>query len=155
VSRGGRVVAPGDPNRTIQPVDVRDLAGFALTCIKEGLSGSYNVTSPSAGTFGSMLSSCVATTNADAELVWVSDETLLRLGVRQWSELPLWRTHAGVWNVDAGRAIRAGLECRPLDHTMRDTWAWMQEAAESLDEQRASEIGLAAEREAMILGAIS
>src|SRR6266508_2654120 len=101
-----------------------------------------------------MLTSCVATTNATAEFGWVSDEPLLRLGVRQWSELPLWRTHAGVWNVDASRAIGTGLECRSLEHTIRDTWAWMQEDPESPDDQRASEIGLTQEREAMILGAV-
>lgn len=155
IAQGGRVVAPGDPERRIQPVDVRDLAAFAMTCIEGGLSGSFNVTSPTAGTFGSMLSSCVDATESDAELVWVSDATLVRLGVRQWSELPLWRTHEGVWRVDASRAIQAGLRCRPLDRTIRDTWAWMQQTDEVSADERAAEIGLTPSRESMILDAVN
>lgn len=34
-------------------------------------------------------------TGSTTELVWVPDERLLAVGVRQWSEMPLWRTHAG------------------------------------------------------------
>src|SRR6266545_348321 len=155
IERGGRVVAPGDPGRRIQPVDVRDLAAFALTCVKESHSGSFNVTSSRTGTFGGMLSDCATAVGAEPELVWIPDETLVRLGVRQWSELPLWRTHAGVWNVDAGRALAAGLTCRPLESTVRDTWTWMQHPDEVPDENRAAEIGLSAERERMVLAAVS
>src|SRR6266508_3634109 len=153
VAGGGKVLGPGDPHRRIQPVDVRDLAEFALTCIKGGHSGSFNVTSMEAGTFGGMLSGYAAAVGVEPEFVWVDDETLVRLGVRQWSELPLWRTHEGVWRVDAGRAVKAGLVCRPLSTTITDTWRWMQKADDAPDATRSGEIGLSAERERMVLEA--
>ena len=155
VAAGGRVIGPGDPHRRIQPVDVRDLAEFALSCIKGGFSGSFNITAMEAGTFGELLSSCAAAVGVAPEFVWVDDETLVRLGIRQWSELPLWRTHEGVWRVDAGRAVRAGLTCRPLSETIVDTWRWMQSADNSPDPTRSSEVGLSAVREQLILEEVS
>jgi len=47
-------------------------------------------------------------------------------GVKQWTELPLWRTHAGVWAVDSSRAVEAGLRCRPIGETVADTWDWLR-----------------------------
>ena len=44
--RGGRVLAPGRPDRGIQPVDVRDLAGFLVDLTAQGGSGEYNVAPP-------------------------------------------------------------------------------------------------------------
>ncbi|WP_425393532.1 SDR family oxidoreductase [Actinokineospora enzanensis] len=41
--RGGRVLAPGRPERAVQPVDVRDVAAFALTTAT-GPTGTFNVT---------------------------------------------------------------------------------------------------------------
>ncbi|MET8291375.1 hypothetical protein ABZV80_40275 [Streptomyces sp. NPDC005132] len=49
---------------------------------------------------------------------------LVEQGVKQWTELPLRRTHAGVWAVDSSRASAAGLACRPIVDTIRDTWHW-------------------------------
>jgi len=155
VAGGGRAVAPGDPRRVIQPVDVRDLASFTLTCAKEGNRGSFNVTSQRKDTFGGMLDACAAATGVRPEFVWVPDEVLLRLGVRQWSELPLWRIHDGVWRVDASRAAAAGLFCRPIADTVLDTWEWMSSSGAASDNERASEIGLSRKRERFVLEAIS
>ena len=52
-------------------------------------------------TFGEMLRVCAEVTSSDAEFVWVPDAQLLARGVRQWSEMPLWRTFPGVWQVNA------------------------------------------------------
>src|SRR5882724_2948503 len=41
VAAGGRVLAPGSPNRSIQPVDVRDLAAFALATAERDVSGAF------------------------------------------------------------------------------------------------------------------
>jgi hypothetical protein len=53
--------------------------------------------------------------------------------------------------VDSSRAADAGLQCRPLAATVRDTWAWMQAASDLGDNERATEIGLIAERERKLL----
>jgi nucleoside-diphosphate-sugar epimerase len=156
VAAGGRVLAPGSPARSIQPVDVRDLAEFAIRCASESIAGDYNVAAPiGRETFGGMLRACAEATGSDAEFAWVPDEQLLAQGVRQWSEIPLWRTFPGVWQVDAAAAAAAGLSCRPLAATVADTWSWMQNDATRPDDERASEIGISREREQQILARVA
>jgi 2'-hydroxyisoflavone reductase len=156
VAAGGRVVAPGEPGRSVQPVDVRDVADFVVRVVERGVGGVFNVAAPvGRESFGGMLGACREVTGGAAEFVWVPDEVLVALGVRQWSELPLWRTFPGVWRVDSSRALEAGLRCRALAETVRDTWAWMRESGGAvLDGERAGEIGLSRERERAILAAV-
>lgn len=154
-SEGGRVLAPGDPARPIQPVDVRDLAAFALRSIEDHLSGSFNVTAPFGfDTFGGLLSYCVEATQSTAELVWVPDQKLVSAGVRQWSEMPLWRTHQGVWQVASTKAQADGLHCRPLCETVHDTWTWMNATQDADSNERAAEIGISKERESEVLASL-
>jgi 2'-hydroxyisoflavone reductase len=156
VAAGGRVLAPGSPGRSIQPVDVRDLAEFAIRPVTSMISGAYNVTAPiGRETFDGMLKACAEATGSDAEFVWVPDEQLVAQGVRQWSEIPLWRTFPGVWRVSSAAAQAAGLSCRPLAATVRETWSWMQDAAAGPDDERASEIGISREREQQILARVA
>jgi 2'-hydroxyisoflavone reductase len=156
VAAGGRVLAPGSPDRSIQPVDVRDLAEFAIRLAAEGPAGAYNVTAPvGRETFGGLLEACAGATGSDAEFVWVPDEQLVAQGVRQWSEMPLWRTFPGVWRVSSAAAQAAGLSCRPLAATVDDTWSWMQATTAGRDDERASEIGISRERERQILARVA
>lgn len=156
VAAGGRVLAPGSPDRSIQPVDVRDLAEFAIHLAAEGPADAYNVTAPvGRETFGGLLSACTEATGSNAEFVWVPDEQLLAQGVRQWSEIPLWRTFPGVWGVNSAAAQAAGLSCRPLAATVDDTWSWMQAATVRPDDGRATEIGISREREQQILARVA
>lgn len=149
--RGGRVLAPGSSDRIIQPVDVRDVAGFALhTAI--GPTGAFNVTAGSDQTMGDFLTACRATVGSDADLVWIADERwLVEQGVAQWTELPLWRTYAGAWAVDSTTARAAGLTCRPIRQTVDDTWAWLNSGDAQLGHERASEQGLDDDKEREIL----
>lgn len=154
IQRGGEVLAPGNPGRTIQPVDVRDAAEFALSSVAAGLNGVFNVAAPLNGaTFGTLLDACRVATGSDAKLVWVSDDVLIREGTRQWTELPLWRTYPGTWHVSATKAADAGLRCRPLDRTVADTWNWLTSGGESVEHERAGELGITADKEAAILRA--
>jgi 2'-hydroxyisoflavone reductase len=156
IARGGNVLAPGAPDRSIQPVDVRDVAAFALRAVEHDLSGTYNVTAPTGReTFGGLLESCAVATHSDAELVWVPDEQLLAHRVRQWSEIPLWRTFPGTWAVDASAAQSRGLSCRPLAATVADTWSWMLTADPAAADERAFELGLSFEKERQILAHVS
>jgi nucleoside-diphosphate-sugar epimerase len=156
VALGGRVLAPGSPGRSVQPVDVRDPAAFALRAVAEpDLCRAYNVAAPIGGaTFGGMLQGCAEATGSAAEFVWVPDQQLLASGVRQWSEMPLWRTSPGVWSVDSAAAHAAGLSCRPLAATVADTWSWVQGDGAELGDERASEIGISREREQQILASV-
>ncbi|MFE5689115.1 NAD-dependent epimerase/dehydratase family protein, partial [Streptomyces sp. NPDC056512] len=120
--RGGAILAPGQPGTHVQPVDVRDVAEFALSASP----GAYNVAAPrDRDTMGDLLGACVAVTGSRGRLAWAPDELLTAHGVREWTELPLWRTAQGTWAVDSTRAQAAGLVCRPLAQTVADTWEWL------------------------------
>lgn len=154
VAAGGEVLAPDSPDRAIQPVDVRDLATFALRTIANETSGAFNVCAPmGSATFGELLADCAHSTRADASFTWVSDDFLLGQGVRQWSELPLWRTFDGVWRVDTAASQAAGLRTRPLALTVRDTWRWLVDSEQVNNHDRAAEIGISPEKEAQVLAA--
>jgi nucleoside-diphosphate-sugar epimerase len=154
VAAGGEVLAPGSPDRAIQPVDVRDLATFALHTITDGSSGPFNVCAPVGGaTFGELLSDCAHATRGAASFTWVPDDFLLGQGIRQWWELPLWRTFDGVWRVDTSAARAAGLRTRPLALTVRDTWRWLVDSGEVGSHDRTTGMGISREREAQVLAA--
>jgi nucleoside-diphosphate-sugar epimerase len=151
---GGTVLGPGDPNREIQPIDVRDVAKFALLTVPQRLTGAYNLAAPiGAATFGELLAACAAVTGSTATVTWVPDDILDGHGVQQWTELPLWRTTFGAWRVDAGRARAAGLVCRPLRETVADTWSWLVSGAAPINHPRWSEHGIDPAKERAILAA--
>ncbi|WP_181860899.1 NAD-dependent epimerase/dehydratase family protein [Streptomyces diacarni] len=154
-SRGGRMLAPGAPEKTIQPIDVRDVAAFALDQAVADSGGAYNCVAPvDQATMSDLLTACVLATGGHAQLIWASDKLLLNHEVRQWTELPLWRTHAGVWRIDSTRAQAAGLVCRPLADTVADTWAWMTEGGTPVEHPRWAEHGISPEKERAILAAL-
>lgn len=149
MQRGGRVLAPGRPDRRIQPVDVRDVAAFALT---PGLVGTHNLTAPGRDTMSDLLVACNSVTGGTADLDWVTDEQwLVEQGVRQWTELPLWRAYAGAWAVDSTGAREAGFSTRSIRDTVSDTWVWLEDGGRAIDHERAAELGVSAERERALL----
>jgi len=149
--RGGRVLAPA-PDRGIQPVDARDLSSFLLDQVERGAVGVYNVApSSTSTTYGDMLRACVDAT-ADvavrpATIVWADEEWLVRHGVTQWTELPLWRNTAAPWGMNVDRASQAGLRCRPLAETVADTWAWLRTGDRPVEHERYGEHGIDAAKE--------
>jgi 2'-hydroxyisoflavone reductase len=152
VARGGRILAPGRPERKIQPVDVRDVADFALRTAV-GPVGTFNVTAHGHETMADLLDACREVTGSAAWFEWVTDEQWLRAqGVAQWTELPLWRTYPGVWAVDSSRARDAGLNTRSLRSTAADTREWMLTGEASVMHERSSEQGLDPVKERAILG---
>ncbi|MET8160338.1 NAD-dependent epimerase/dehydratase family protein [Sphaerisporangium sp. NPDC005289] len=153
VAEGGRVLAPGIPDWPIQPIDVRDVATFALDAAERHLAGACTLAAPIGhATFGDLLEACQKATGIPVVLEWVPHDFLIGKGVREWTELPLWRPYAGTWQIDAARARAAGLVCRPLAETVADTWAWLQTGPQ-LDHERAAELGITPEREAAVLAA--
>lgn len=153
MQRGGRVLAPGAPSRSIQPVDVRDVAWFALS----GPAGVFNLTG-SSSTMEAFLRVCAETVGAGrsgpaVDLSWVTDEEWLAArGVAQWTELPLWRVYPGTWQVSAAAALAAGFAPRSLRETVADTWEWLCSGEAGVRHERAGEQGISPEKEAAILG---
>jgi 2'-hydroxyisoflavone reductase len=126
LAQGGEVLAPGDPHRQLQIVDVRDLAEWILTCIDNCRTGVYNATGPaypSTLTLGRLLQVCQTGEGSDARFTWVSDDFLRAAGLRPGIDLPLWMP-GGVAGVNCNKAISAGLRFRSLEDTVRDTLAW-------------------------------
>jgi 2'-hydroxyisoflavone reductase len=162
VARGGRVLAPGgDPGREMQLIDARDIAEFGIEQLTAGTAGRSIVNGePGSTTPGALLAECAAVTGADAELVWADDAFLLEQGVGVWTELPMWSpagvpAGAGTWLASPEKAVAAGLRCRPVAETVRDTWEWLLSAGlrEVPARPGAAPIGITPEREAAVLAA--
>jgi 2'-hydroxyisoflavone reductase len=130
LARGGRVLAPGDPDEPVQLVDVRDLAGWLIAAAESGLSGVYNATSAPFPR-GELLARVAAGVGSSPTLTWVSQEFLQAQHVASWAgdrSLPLWAPlpeFAGLMTHDVGPALAAGLAIRPLEETAAATLAWL------------------------------
>jgi nucleoside-diphosphate-sugar epimerase len=163
IGHGGEVLAPGDPDRTVQLVDARDLAAWFVDRAERREAGVFNATVPAGRTtMREVLEAAVAATGSDARLTWVPDDALAAAGVEPWTELPLWLPEAdgpGTWQVDASRAEAAGLRARPVAETVADVWAWLQAGgAEAEGEDWLSPNaarGLAPEKEREVLAALA
>ena len=146
VARGGRLVAPGPPDRRVQFIDARDTATWLITSAEAGVGGVYNVVGQQV-TLDQVLDACVRVSGSNADIVWVDDEFLIAHEVGEFVELPLWIAHPD-WkdfmNGDISRALAAGLTFRPLEDTIRDAL----ETAETVEG-----VGLAPERECVLITA--
>jgi 2'-hydroxyisoflavone reductase len=151
IARGGRVLAPGDAGDLTQVIDVRDLADFLLDGVHHERGGVFNLT----GTprpFGLLLDLCRTATYSDADLAWVPTEALVAAGVDPGTGIPLWVGEPGYEafnNVDSSRAAGAGLSCRPITDTIRDTLSW------DLGRGGPAEPGLSEQEEARLLAELA
>jgi 2'-hydroxyisoflavone reductase len=159
IAQGGQVLAPGEPGRTLQLIDARDFAAFGLDLLEQGTAGRYLTTAPPGSTtLGELLTTCVEATGSAAELVWADEKVLLAAEVQPWTELPLWAPDlpdwAAIWLADTSRAQAAGLRCRPITETVRDTWAWLLERGPGAKPYRQGTVtlGIDPEKERTLLG---
>lgn len=131
MASGGEILAPGPADLQIQLIDARDVAIFALDAALAHETGPFNVISRRGhATMYSLLESCrtVAGT-ADAHLTWVDPAAIAAAGIEAWSELPIWlppdSPSIAMHAANSDRAHAAGLRCRPVEQTVRDTWEWL------------------------------
>jgi nucleoside-diphosphate-sugar epimerase len=130
MARGGEILCPGPADLPLQYIDARDLARFVIQAAAAGHSGAFNVVSRHGhATMGSLLEACHATAGArDAVLTWVDPDAIAAAGIEPWSELPIWippeHEYSGMHDANVERAHNAGLRCRPIQETARDTWQW-------------------------------
>ncbi|MEV6578967.1 NAD-dependent epimerase/dehydratase family protein [Streptomyces sp. NPDC051582] len=158
VAREGPFLAPGPRDLPIQYIDVRDLARWTLDAGEAGLGGAYNLVSPPGhATMGGFLDACVASAGGVAEPRWTDAAAIEAAGIEPWTELPVWlpegETHDYMFRADVGKALAAGLVCRPVEETVADTWTWLSSIGGKAPQRPdRSTKGLAPEREAALLG---
>lgn len=129
IAAGGEVLAPGDPERQVQWIDVRDLAGWIVRLAEQRRTGTFNATGPAApATMRELLEAIRAGVGSEARLTWVSDEFLEREEVGPWEEMPFWVPPAfvGMLAVDASRGVESGLTFRPAAVSAADTLEWLR-----------------------------
>lgn len=146
IARGGKVLVPGPPEQTVQFIDVRDLASWAIDLSERKASGPLNAINE--GVSWEMLAeTCRDVSGSNANFTYVDGNYLAEQGVGEWMELPLWLNDpesVGMHRTDVSRAIGEGLTFRPLGDTIRG----------ALDEAETAEAaGMAPERETEILEA--
>ncbi|HTU97648.1 MAG TPA: NAD-dependent epimerase/dehydratase family protein [Solirubrobacteraceae bacterium] len=160
MARGGEVLCPAPPDLPIQFVDARDLAAFAIDVAGAGHHGPFNVVCRRGhATMGALLLACRDAAGApDTRLTWVVPDAITAAGIEPWTELPVWipedHEYAGMHDSDVERAHAAGLHCRPVTETVRDTWQWLAALpAPPALRDGALPAGLAPEREREVLRA--
>ncbi|HYC90516.1 MAG TPA: NAD-dependent epimerase/dehydratase family protein [Thermoanaerobaculia bacterium] len=146
VARGGEVLAPEPPDRSVQLIDARDLSEWIVAMAEARATGIYNAAGPPV-TMADLLESCRAASGSDASWTWVSEPFLLTERVTPWTELPLWlpaeasQRRPALTILSARKAVERGLRFRPLHDTIAATLQWFSE------ERRELRAGLTAERE--------
>lgn len=129
LSHGGEVLAPGDPERLVQYIDVADLSSWLAQVIEDGLTGTFDAIAP-VQPFGDLLSMIATGVGSRARFTWVNQEFLLQAGVEPWMgkrSLPLWLPvpeYGGFLTRDAQPAMDAGLTIRSATETARTTFDW-------------------------------
>jgi 2'-hydroxyisoflavone reductase len=145
IARGGEVLVPGPPERTVQFVDVRDLGSWLIDLAERKAGGRFNAINEGVS-WQALVETCRDVAGSEAHFTYVDGDYLAEQGVGEWMELPLWLQDpeaAGMHVTDVSRAIGAGLVFRPLTDTVRGT----------LDEAETTDAaGMAPEREVEILG---
>ena len=150
VGRGGRVLAPGASEASVQFIDARDLAAWMIQLLEEGHAGSYQAVGFDGRlSMAELLHGCKCCLRTDVDFEWLDEDFLRAQKLRPWMDLPLWIPQKSQRHYPATKAIAAGLRFRPIAETIRDTYDWAaQRAAKHI--WRA---GIKAEREAQVLAA--
>lgn len=154
IAEGGEFLAPEDKNQPVELIDARDLASWMALQIKNGNCGIFNTAGAMGSmTMGSMIEGCVKGAGASATPRWVGAETLQAADINGPSELPFWLPDPAAWGlfqVTSAKAADCGLRYRPLEQTVADTLAWVQQRSEG----STMKVGVPADKEAEVLAGL-
>jgi nucleoside-diphosphate-sugar epimerase len=159
-AEGGRMVAPGRPERPLQYVDARDLAAWFNDNLVAGTGGIVDLVDPSGHTTTrSLLEAVVAATGSRAELVWIDQDAVLASGAEPWTQLPGWVPEGGEFDgfmeSDTSRAIATGLVSRDVSDTVAGAWEWLQRDGFPVQRSDRPVHGLPEALEALLLASAS
>nr|WP_263326692.1 NAD-dependent epimerase/dehydratase family protein [Neobacillus sp. Marseille-Q6967] len=137
IAKGGRVLAPGNPNRPVQVIDNLDLSNWILKMMATGTAGTFNATGPDYTlTMKEFLEESINVTGAKVELSWIPEKFLLEQNVAPWTEMPLWvpedyplapeleKPWKGTFTVNINKALEHGLTFRPLQESLAEIYQW-------------------------------
>ena len=150
-ARGGEMLVPGTPQDPIQIIDVRDLTAWMMQLVGARTVGVFNaVSAPRQFTMGQLIDACrEAAPEIKTEVTWVPEQFLAKQWKPEELDLPPWAPlegdSAGASLTSTTLAEHAGLHCRPLAETVRDTLQWFR----TLPAERRAKMrpGLDAQRE--------
>ena len=156
IHRGGEVLAPGDPSDPVQIIDVRDFTEWMIRMAETGHTGVYNGVGPATPRpMAELLYGIRAVTTAETTFTWVNHDFLSRIGIRPYSDMPVWMPpidgREGFARFDLTPEIEAGLTFRPLAVSTMDTLEYHFSRPPA--RQAALRAGISAEREAEVLEA--
>jgi 2'-hydroxyisoflavone reductase len=156
IHRGGEVLAPGDPTDPIQIIDVRDLCEWQIRMAENAIAGVFNGVGPhTPRPWAEMLYGIRAVTTAETTFTWVPLSFLQEMGVRPYSDMPVWMPptpgREGFARFDLTPEVNAGLTFRPLAVTAKETLDF--HFSRDPERQASLQAGMTAEREAEVLAA--
>ena len=160
VAQGGEMLLPGGPEYPLQIIDVRDLANFAIDCLEQKITDTYNTVTPVGSySMGQVLADSQAESSASVDPVWVDEafatEAVENKQVQDWDMFPIWHAVDGddakASDVSGVKAVAAGLRNRPVRETIRDLLQWWATLPE--DRTATMKAGMTAEQEAKLIAA--
>lgn len=143
ISKGGEVMAPGNPTDPVQFIDARDLGEWYIRLVEAGTTGTFNGVGPrSPMSIAGMLYGIRATVDNVISFTWVPADFLAKHEVQEWMQMTVWvppvGEYAGFSSTNIDRAIAAGLTFRPLADTAVATMEyWNSLPAEKRENPRA------------------
>ncbi len=134
IEKGGDILLPGKSREVVQYIDVRDLAEWMIRLAENKATGIYNGSGPGFDmTTNAFAYGIHASYNSPVNFIQVDDIKFLKeneiIGIQPWViQLP---KYAGMSKSDNSKAIKSGLQFRPLSETVADTRDWWYSEAVS------------------------
>ena len=156
LSKGGEVLVPGKATDKVQYVYVRDVAEWMIRLAEQKKNGVYNAVGPKATqNVHEFVEEAAKAFDTDATFVKIEDYDFLKDNgieyIVPWI-MPL-DGNQGSAMISNEKAIKNGLQFRPLHDTVKDTYTWWNSSAvtqEERDEVEQSPKSILAREQAII-----
>jgi len=128
-SKGGKMLAGGDPSAPIQYIDVRDMAEWVVRMVEKAATGIYNAVGPATPTnLGQIVEAARVTFSPNASVTWVPSQWLdSQHKPGFWGMLLFWQSIASIMQISNERALANGFTTRAIRITLADTLKWYEQ----------------------------